>query len=105
MLQINPLSSVNPNHLSYFQFVGRIIGLAIKHGQYLEGGFTMPLYKLLLGKQITGEDMAYVDPTFHNSLMWMLDNVRKLLCLPSLRTFFSPLGSICLPFYLPVLVR
>ena len=74
MLQINPLSTVNPNHLSYFQFVGRVIGLAIKHGQHVEGGFIMPLYKVLLGKDVNLEDMAQVDPEYHSSLVWILHN-------------------------------
>ena len=47
-LQINPDSAVNPDHLSYFHFVGRIIGMAIFHGHYIDGGFTMPFYKVLL---------------------------------------------------------
>ena len=45
-LQINPDSAVNPDHLSYFHFVGRIIGMAIFHGHYIDGGFTMPFYKV-----------------------------------------------------------
>lgn len=57
LLQINPFSSVNPNHLSYFQFVGRVVGLAVRHAQYLEGGFIMPIYKVFLGKAIGVDDM------------------------------------------------
>ncbi|KAL1472919.1 hypothetical protein MTO96_022694 [Rhipicephalus appendiculatus] len=49
-LQINPDSSVNPEHLSYFHFVGRVIGLAVFHGHYIDGGFTLPFYKMLLGQ-------------------------------------------------------
>lgn len=45
-LQINPDSAVNPDHLSYFHFVGRIIGMSIFHGHYIDGGFTMPFYKV-----------------------------------------------------------
>ena len=74
MLQVNPLSSVNPDHLSYFRFVGRVLGLAVKHGQYVEGGFTMPLYKMLLGKRVSLDDMGQVDPTYHSSLLWILEN-------------------------------
>lgn len=32
-LQINPDSAINPEHLHYFHFVGRIIGIAIFHGR------------------------------------------------------------------------
>lgn len=73
-LQINPDSGVNPEHLSYFHFVGRVIGMAIFHGHYLDGGFTMPFYKQLLGKPVTLDDLESVDPDLHRSLCWMLEN-------------------------------
>lgn len=73
-LQINPDSSVNPEHLSYFHFVGRIIGIAVFHGHYIDGGFTMPFYKMLLNKPITLDDIEGVDPELHRSLTWMLEN-------------------------------
>ncbi|XP_076366217.1 E3 ubiquitin-protein ligase SMURF2-like isoform X2 [Tachypleus tridentatus] len=73
-LQINPDSSVNPEHLSYFHFVGRVMGLAVFHGHYIDGGFTLPFYKMLLNKPITLEDIEGVDPVLHQSLMWMLQN-------------------------------
>uniref|UniRef100_A0A3P9MPB2 HECT-type E3 ubiquitin transferase n=1 Tax=Oryzias latipes TaxID=8090 RepID=A0A3P9MPB2_ORYLA len=73
-LQINPDSAVNPEHLSYFHFVGRIMGLAVFHGHYIDGGFTLPFYKQLLGKPITLDDMESVDPDLHNSLVWILGN-------------------------------
>ena len=44
-LQISPNSTVNPDHLAYFKFIGRIIGLAIYHGHYIDGGFSPVLYK------------------------------------------------------------
>ncbi|KAH7932471.1 hypothetical protein HPB52_024516 [Rhipicephalus sanguineus] len=73
-LQINPDSSVNPEHLSYFHFVGRVIGLAVFHGHYIDGGFTLPFYKMLLGKPIHLDDIEAVDPDLHRSLTWMLNN-------------------------------
>lgn len=73
-LQINPDSGVNPEHLSYFHFVGRIIGLAIFHGHYLDGGFTLPFYKHLLGKTVQLDDLEDVDPDLHRSLVWLLKN-------------------------------
>ncbi|KAJ8283657.1 hypothetical protein COCON_G00025070 [Conger conger] len=73
-LQINPDSAVNPEHLSYFHFVGRIMGMAVFHGHYIDGGFTLPFYKQLLGKPITLDDMEAVDPDLHKSLVWILDN-------------------------------
>uniref|UniRef100_A0A673KKB5 E3 ubiquitin-protein ligase n=1 Tax=Sinocyclocheilus rhinocerous TaxID=307959 RepID=A0A673KKB5_9TELE len=73
-LQINPDSSINPDHLSYFHFVGRIMGLAVFHGHYINGGFTLPFYKQLLGKPIQLCDLETVDPELHKSLVWILEN-------------------------------
>ncbi|GJQ81715.1 hypothetical protein Trydic_g9156 [Trypoxylus dichotomus] len=73
-LQINPDSAVNPEHLSYFHFVGRVLGIAVFHNHQLEGGFTTPFYKQLLNKPITLQDIEGVDPELHRSLTWMLEN-------------------------------
>ncbi|ESO94746.1 hypothetical protein LOTGIDRAFT_117914, partial [Lottia gigantea] len=73
-LQINPDSGINPDHLSYLHFVGRVIGMAIFHGHYLDGGFTMPFYKQLLSKPTTLDDLESVDPDLHRSLNWILEN-------------------------------
>ena len=59
-------------HLSYFHFVGRVIGVAVFHGHYLDGGFTLPFYKQLLNKPITLSDLESVDPDLHHSLVWIL---------------------------------
>ncbi|XP_055533569.1 E3 ubiquitin-protein ligase SMURF1 [Wyeomyia smithii] len=73
-LQINQASGVNPDHLSYFHFVGRILGIAVFHNHVLDGGFTLPFYKQLLNKPITLNDIEDVDPELHRSLTWMLEN-------------------------------
>lgn len=73
-LQINSDSSINPDHLSYFHFVGRIMGIALFHGHYIDGGFTMPFYKMLLNKSISLADIEAVDPNLFTSLHWMLEN-------------------------------
>ncbi|KPJ08774.1 E3 ubiquitin-protein ligase SMURF2 [Papilio machaon] len=73
-LQINPDSGVNPEHLSYFHFAGRILGVALFHGHQLDAAFTAPFYKQLLGRAITLRDIRDVDPELHRSLSWMLEN-------------------------------
>jgi len=73
-LQINSDSAINPDHLSYFHFVGRIMGIALFHGHYIDGGFTMPFYKMLLNKSISLADIEAVDPNLFTSLHWMLEN-------------------------------
>ena len=44
------------------------------HGHYIDGGFTMPFYKMLLNKPIILADIEGVDPNLYTSLKWMLEN-------------------------------
>lgn len=73
-LQINPHSGINPEHLNYFKFIGRVVGLAIFHRRFLDAFFIGALYKMVLGKAVALADMEGVDADFHRSLQWMLDN-------------------------------
>lgn len=73
-LQINPHSSINPEHLNYFKFIGRVLGLAVFHRRFLDAFFIGAFYKMILGKKVVVEDMEGVDATFHRNLEWMLDN-------------------------------
>lgn len=100
-LQINPASSVNPDHLLYFRFIGRFIAMvsnkhyfkklfhthtkkknectdflfnvlqALFHGKFIYSGFTLPFYKRMLGKKLTMKDIESIDPEFYNSLVWI----------------------------------
>lgn len=73
-LQINPHSGINPEHLNYFKFIGRVVGLAIFHRRFLDAFFIGALYKMMLNKAVALSDMEGVDADFHRSLQWMLDN-------------------------------
>ncbi|XP_021360527.1 E3 ubiquitin-protein ligase NEDD4-like isoform X4 [Mizuhopecten yessoensis] len=74
-LQINPLSGLaNDDHLSYFEFIGRIAGMAVYHGKLLDGFFIRPFYKMMLGKSMILQDMEPVDSEYFNSLCWIRDN-------------------------------
>lgn len=73
-LQINPHSGVNPEHLNYFKFIGRVLGLAIFHRRFLDAYFIVSFYKMILKKKITLADLESVDADYHRSLQWMLDN-------------------------------
>ncbi|CAK7206073.1 NEDD4 E3 ubiquitin-protein ligase [Sporothrix eucalyptigena] len=73
-LQINPHSGINPEHLNYFKFIGRVVGLAIFHRRFLDAFFIGALYKMVLGKMVVLADMEGVDADFHRSLQWILDN-------------------------------
>ncbi|KAI9282573.1 hypothetical protein BY458DRAFT_467864 [Sporodiniella umbellata] len=70
----NRSSGVNPDHLSYFKFVGRILGKAIHDGRLLDAYFTRSFYKMILGRPVDYKDMEAIDPTYYKSLEWMLAN-------------------------------
>ena len=71
-LQINPASGINPDHLSYFKFIGRCLGLAIFHRRFLDAYFVPSFYKMILGKHMALADLESVDADLHRSLVWML---------------------------------
>ncbi|KAJ7288274.1 hypothetical protein C8J57DRAFT_1279672 [Mycena rebaudengoi] len=73
-LQINPASGINPDHLSYFKFIGRCLGLAIFHRRFLDAYFVPSFYKMILGKTMALADLEAVDADLHRSLGWMLEN-------------------------------
>uniref|UniRef100_A0A667YQX3 E3 ubiquitin-protein ligase n=1 Tax=Myripristis murdjan TaxID=586833 RepID=A0A667YQX3_9TELE len=73
-LQINPASSINPDHLTYFRFIGRFIAMALYHGKFIDTGFTLPFYKRMLNKKPTLKDLESIDPEFYNSIVWVKEN-------------------------------
>lgn len=73
-LQINPHSGINPEHLNYFKFIGRVVGLAIFHRRFLDGFFIAAFYKMILNKKVVLSDMEGVDADFYRNLEWTLNN-------------------------------
>lgn len=73
-LQINPNSGINPEHLNYFKFIGRVVGLGVFHRRFLDAFFVGALYKMMLHKKVVLLDMEGVDAEFFRSLKWILDN-------------------------------
>ena len=72
--QPNPNSSINPDHLHYFRFVGRIVGKAISDGYLLDAHFTRSLYKHMLGVKPTHHDMEAIDPDYYKNLKLILEH-------------------------------
>lgn len=70
----NRTSSVNPEHLSFFKFIGRIIGKAIFDNKLLDCHFSRAIYKRILGKSVSLKDMETLDLDYYKSLVWMLEN-------------------------------
>lgn len=71
--QPNPNSDINPYHLDYFCFVGRIVGKAIVDGFLLDAHFTRSLYKHMLGAIPTHHDMQAIDPDYYKNLKMILE--------------------------------
>ncbi|KAG5080956.1 hypothetical protein AAZX31_02G201900 [Glycine max] len=72
--QPNPNSVYQTEHLSYFKFVGRVVGKALFDGQLLDVHFTRSFYKHILGVKVTYHDIEAIDPHYFRNLKWMLEN-------------------------------
>ncbi|AQK40067.1 E3 ubiquitin-protein ligase UPL1 [Zea mays] len=72
--QPNPNSVYQTEHLSYFKFVGRVVGKALFDGQLLDAHFTRSFYKHILGVKVTYHDIEAIDPSYYKNLKWMLEN-------------------------------
>ncbi|KAI5958943.1 TOM1 [Candida pseudojiufengensis] len=70
----NRTSYVNPEHLSFFKFIGRIIGKAIYDNCFLDCHFSRAVYKRILGEPQSLKDMETLDLDYYKSLNWMLEN-------------------------------
>ena len=62
------------HHLEYFRFVGRIIGKAVYDGRLLDAYFNRAFFKQILGRSVDMRDLESIDPEYHKSLQWMLEN-------------------------------
>ncbi|KAN0132216.1 hypothetical protein V8E53_009982 [Lactarius tabidus] len=71
-LQINPASGVNPEHLDYFKFIGRVLVLAVFHHRFLDAYFVPGFYKMVLNKKVNLKDLEAVDYELFKGLTWML---------------------------------
>ena len=70
----NPSSHFNPNHLSYFRFIGHIIAKAIFDNKFLDCYFTRAFYKHILGVPVKYTDMESVDNEFYKNLVSILES-------------------------------
>ena len=70
----NSQSYVNPDHLNFFKFIGRMVGKAIFDGQLLECYFARSLYKMMIGEDLAFEDLEDMDNDCFKNLQWTLEN-------------------------------
>jgi len=70
----NSKSYVNPEHLNYFKFIGRMIGKALFDGHLLDCYFSKPLYKMMIGDELCFEDQQDIDEDTYRGYQWTLKN-------------------------------
>ena len=71
--QPNPSSSINNNHLEYFEFAGLIIARAIIGGICVDAHLTSSFIKQILGVELSLQDLQDVDKSLYDSLIWTLE--------------------------------
>ncbi|KAD4982312.1 hypothetical protein R6Q59_001890 [Mikania micrantha] len=69
----NPASKVDPLHLRYFKFAGRVIALALMHKVPVGIMFDRTFFLQLAGMTISLEDIKDADPYFYSSCKQILD--------------------------------
>ena len=71
-------SGANQFHLQYFNFLGLILGKAIRDRQIVDARLAISVFSELVGKRRSFdtllEELKEVDPGMHKSLSWMLAN-------------------------------
>ena len=73
-LQISSKSSIMPEHLEYFRFIGRVVAVAVFHQKFMDAFFVGSFYKQILEMKCALEDMESVDDALYKGLVWMQDN-------------------------------
>ncbi|KAL0363153.1 UNVERIFIED_CONTAM: E3 ubiquitin-protein ligase UPL5 [Sesamum calycinum] len=69
----NPASKVDPLHLEYFSFSGRVIALALMHKVQVGVVFDRVFFSQLAGHTITLEDIKDADPFLYTSCKQILE--------------------------------
>eukprot|EP00049_Salpingoeca_infusionum_P010474 m.180003 g.180003 ORF g.180003 m.180003 type:complete len:510 (+) comp14651_c3_seq1:981-2510(+) len=67
-------SGINPDHLQFFRFCGRMVAKAIFDHELLDCHFTRAFYKQILGIPVSWRDLAAVDESLYKGLLFILEN-------------------------------
>jgi len=59
---------MDSDYYKYYQFIGRIIGLAIHNGEHLPIHFNLLIYKKLLDIPLETSDLKYIDSELFKKL-------------------------------------
>ncbi len=69
------MSAFQEHAIEWFQFAGRVLGIALIHQYLLDAFFTRPFYKALLrDTNWTLSDLETLDPEYCQSLIWIKEN-------------------------------
>lgn len=68
----NPASRINPTHLMYFRFIGKLLGKALLDSQLMDLRFTRVVFKAIIGQPIVYDDLQHVDPSMYLSMQRIL---------------------------------
>ncbi|KAI9895265.1 hypothetical protein PsorP6_018824 [Peronosclerospora sorghi] len=72
---INPASASKlPNHLEYYEFIGRRLAKALIEGYNMKMSLGLPLIKHILGVPISFSDLEFLDEYLYKNAMWMNEN-------------------------------
>jgi hypothetical protein len=72
-LQPSPSSAVNDTHVAYFELIGKVVGLALLHGETVPIRFSTPFLKRILGHKLTAEDLSLFDPEAYKSIKYVME--------------------------------
>ncbi|OHS94055.1 hypothetical protein TRFO_39763 [Tritrichomonas foetus] len=72
--QPSPSSYVNPDHIEYFTFSGKIIARALIEGVSVDAHLTRSFLKQILGLQMSLSDIEDADESLYQSFKWILNN-------------------------------
>lgn len=70
----NPQSTVQPNYIEMFTFVGKILGKALWDLQLVDCSFVKAFYKIILQQALSYHDLEDYDPELYKNLNWMIEN-------------------------------
>jgi hypothetical protein len=72
-LQPSPSSDVQGGHTAYFELAGKVVGLALLHGETVPLRLSSPFLKRILGHALGLEDLEAVDPEAYRGLRYVLE--------------------------------
>lgn len=70
----NPFSNVKPNHLSYFEFAGKMIVTALIHGICVDVHLAPFFFKHILHHKIKFANLKGYNDSVYNSFCYILEN-------------------------------